>query len=193
MKQVRNIFWSAISVFILAACSTAENEKKIEPEGNDQKMTNLDPAKAVPDFAESPGKSRGPFYIDYEIIGKPVVGSSVTIELRLQSDTGPRLTRLDYRINDASSMRFSESQPASVQLEPAANESLIMQRVLIIPQREGRIYLNISASFESEEGTFSTVTAIPIHVGKVSTAPVEHGELQIDEDGQSVRVLDGES
>ena len=99
---------------------------------------------------------------------------------------------LVYRINDATSMMLAESQPASVRMEPAANETDFRQQVTIIPQREGRFYLNVSASIETESGTISTVTAIPIQVGTGTRELQEHGEVQIDENGEAVRVLSGD-
>jgi hypothetical protein len=86
-------------------------------------------------------------------------------------------------------MLFAESQPARVRIEAAANETDFSQRVTVIPQREGRFYLNVSASFETEGGTVSTVTAIPIQVGTGSRELQDHGEVQLDEDGEAIRVL----
>ena len=75
------------------------------------------------------------------------------------------------------------------QMEAAANETEFNQQVTIIPQREGRFYLNVSASYETEDGTMSTVTAIPIQVGTGARELQEHGEVQVGEDGEAVRVL----
>jgi len=86
-------------------------------------------------------------------------------------------------------MLLGESQPATVRMEFAANETAFTQQVTIVPQREGRFYLNVSASFETADGTMSTVTAIPIQVGTGSRELEPHGEVQLDEDGNAVRVL----
>ena len=74
-------------------------------------------------------------------------------------------------------------------MEPAANETQFRQQVTIVPQREGRFYLNVSASYQSEDGTTSTVTAIPIQVGTGARELQEHGEVQTDENGEAIRVL----
>ena len=76
--------------------------------------------------------------------------------------------------------------------ELAANEPFVSERVTIIPQREGRLFLNVSAAVDTEEGRISTVTSIPIHVGEVSTAPSPQGVLETDEEGEAVRVLSGD-
>ena len=86
-------------------------------------------------------------------------------------------------------MSLHEAQPARVQVEPAANENFIAQRVTVIPQREGRIYLNVSASFETPEGSTSTIMAVPIQVGTGGPELRENGEVRLDENGEAVRVL----
>jgi len=137
-------------------------------------------------------KPGSPYAISYRIIGTPIVGSPLTVDLRITSALAPRPMTLDYRINDATSMMFAESQPESVRMELAENEDAFEQRVTVIPQREGRFYLNVSASFESDEGTVSTGMAIPIQVGSAPREMQEHGELQQDENGEAVRVLSGD-
>ena len=62
-----------------------------------------------------------PYRVSYQIIGTPVVGSPVTVDLQVESLAGSHPVNLEYRIRDASSMLLAESQPASVQMEPAAN------------------------------------------------------------------------
>ncbi len=55
--------------------------------------------------------------------------------------------------------------------------------------REGRLDLNVSASVETENGSMSTVTAIPIQVGDAPRTLQQNGQLATDEDGNAVRVL----
>ena len=47
------------------------------------------------------------------------------------------------------------------------------------------MYLNVEAGVATAEGRISTTMAIPIHVGAVDTSPVEHGELETNEDGDN--------
>jgi len=133
-----------------------------------------------------------PYRLSYSIIGTPVVGSPITVDLQIESATESQPVILEYRIRDASSMMLAESQPARVRMEPAANERRFRQKVTVIPQREGRFYLNVSASFETSNGTMSTVTAIPIQVGSGTRELQENGKVQVDETGEAVRVLSGE-
>ena len=184
MKRIRDVIWFTSVVALLAACGVADK--------SDKASVQSVAVKDKPAAYEPPGAVRSPFEVDYQIIGTPIVGNPVIVQMRLVSMWEPRPIHLELNINDASSMSFAEAQPQTIDLEFAANENTLLQRVSIIPQKEGRIYLNVTASFETADGTVSTITAIPIHVGKVSTAPIEHGEIQVTEDGDEVRVLSGD-
>jgi hypothetical protein len=85
-----------------------------------------------------------------------------------------------------------EAQPESLRAEMTMNETFVQDRVTVIPQREGRVYLNVEAGVTTAQGRISTTMAIPIHVGAVDTSPVEHGELETNEDGETTRVLTSE-
>jgi hypothetical protein len=194
MSRAMNLSIFAIALFGLAACGSDKAEDIAENKVADV----VDLAVTPPDVSfksdgELPGNTPAtpgsPYRVSYRIIGTPVVGSPVTVDLRISSLRGPRTTDLNFRIRDESSMLFAESQPARIRLEAAANEAEFSQQVTVIPQREGRFYLNVSASFETEGGTVSTVTAIPIQVGTGSRELQDHGEVQLDEDGEAVRVL----
>ncbi len=151
------------------------------------------PKQSKEEFDGMVAKPGSPYSISYRIIGTPVVGSPVTVDLRVESLRGSRPLNLDYRIGDETSMLFAASQPVSIRLELAANEKEFRQQVTIIPQREGRFYLNVSVSYESENGTISTVMAIPIQVGTGTRELQEHGEVQLDENDEEIRVLGGDT
>lgn len=194
MIRVKCLAISVIATIGLVACSSDEGEETAA-------VQEVDIAKTAPvvsfkprsdDYDGTVAKPGSPFGISYRIVGAPIIGSPVTIDLRIVSAFGPQPMSLTYRINDATAMMFGESQLQSVNLEPAANETSMTQQVIVIPLREGRLYLNVSASFETEDGTISTVTAIPIQVGTGTRVLQEHGEVEIDEDGEAVRVLSGD-
>ena len=156
---------------------------------------------AAPEVSFKPGpasdhtvKPQGPVQISYRIVGTPIVGQPVAIDLQVQSVLGPQAVTLSYRINDATAMQFPDAQPSSVSIAPSADASPSLQQVRVIPLREGRLYLNVSADVEASDGTYSTVTAIPIQVGGAPVrVPQEHGTVTTDEDGEQVRVLEGEN
>ena len=194
MKSFTKMAIFTIALFALAAC---ESEKSEEKTVNDVSVEGLPDAQLghktqdplLGDAMVTPGS---PFRVTYTIIGTPVVGSPVTVDLQIESVTESQPVNLEYRIRDSSSLMLADSQPAQVRIEPAANESVFKQQVTVIPQREGRFYLNVSASFETKEGTRSTVTAIPLQVGSGTRELQESGEVQVDENGEAVKVLTSE-
>lgn len=191
---------STVALLSVAACGGGQVEEEAPLAELAELAESIDLEKSAPQVTFKPGraydgtvsKPGAPFSISYRIIGTPIVGSPVTIDLRVVSSLGPRPVTLDYRINDRSAMVLAESQLERVHMEPAANEESLRQQITVIPQRDGRLYLNVSASFESEDGTMSTVAAIPIQVGTGTRELQENGEVAVDENGDAVRVLTSE-
>ena len=191
MTRARNLAIFTIAMFGLAACGSDKAEEEaatdvVELTVKAPDVSFKSEADGLGGAVVTPGS---PYRISYRIIGTPIVGSPVTVELQVASLHGPRPLSLNYRFKDASSMIFADSQPTSISMEPAANEAEFKQQVTIIPQREGRFYLNVSVMYKTENGTMSTVTAIPIQVGTGTRELQEHGVVELDEDGEAVRVL----
>jgi len=190
MTRVNRLVIFTIATMGLAACGSDEANEQVagEVEVADAAI-EVSNKSADPELGGAIGTPNSPYRIDYRIIGTPVVGSPVTVALRVESSRGSQPLNLEYRINDATSMVLAESQPASVRMEAAGNDTAFTQQVTVIPQREGRFYLNVSAYFETVDGTMSTVTAIPIQVGTGTRELQPHGEVQLDENDEAVRVL----
>ena len=134
-------------------------------------------------------KVQGPVQIDYKIIGIPIVGQPVGIDLQVVSRIGPQEMTLSYRVNDSTAMQLAETQLDRVTLAATRDERPSLQQVQVIPLREGRVFLNVSVSIETDDGTMSSVTAIPIQVGAAVREPQDNGELLTDESGEQVRSL----
>lgn len=178
----------ALAALCLAACgNTAKDDSTAE----------VDVATTPPSVTFTPkgdsasaGKPSGPITVAYRLIGKPVVGQPIAVDLRVMSTIEGKPVTLNYRINDSTALVLAESQPASVTMTAIAGEELERpQQVTVIPMREGRLYLNVSASVDTESGSMSTVTAIPIQVGDAPRQMQENGTLDTDEKGESVRIL----
>ncbi|MDH3490655.1 MAG: hypothetical protein OEM20_01475 [Gammaproteobacteria bacterium] len=191
MNRAKIIALSALASFGLSACGNSDvDESAIEaetaPVKNAPAVVGAKPESSYDGTIAKPG---APFNVSYKIIGTPIVGSPVTIDLLVTSTLGSEPVTVSYRINDASAMMFHEAQPAQVRMAPVADEGFIKQQVTVIPQREGRLYLNVGASVETESGSMSSMMAIPIQVGSGGRRLEENGELQVDENGEAVRVL----
>jgi len=181
----------ACVAFIVAGCG---------PSGGDEPLAASDASAAAPDVTSMPAdnaaetaKVAGPVSIAYRIIGQPVVGQPLAIDLVVTSSLGGQPVRLDYRVVDTSALRLGDAQTAFATI--AAGSAPVTtgdQQVTVVPMREGRLYLNVSATVETDDGSLSTVTAIPIQVGDVRRDPARNGVLSTDEDGNAVRVLGGE-
>jgi len=180
MRQLKLIGLATVASIVLIACGNSSVEEPAESAAAQKKQR-------ATDVIETPAGA--PFAIRYSVIGTPVVGSPVTLDLTIASALGSRPVEISYEIPDPSSMVLHEAQPQSLTVEFDANEKFIGERVTVIPQREGRLYLNVSAAVTTEEGRVSSVMSIPVHVGEVDTGLVEHGEIEFTEDGEAVKVL----
>lgn len=191
MTYTQRISLLATLALVLAACGDDGPSAGAEQAAAD-KAAGSETTKPQATFEAPVGKPGAPFAISYAIIGTPIVGSPVTIDLRVTSMLGPQPVRLSFIINDATAMMLHEAQPPEIRLEAPADRAFVEQRVTVVPIREGRLYLNVSAAVDTEAGTSSTVIAIPVQVGEGARDLEEHGRLETDEEGETVRILESE-
>lgn len=172
----------------LGACGPADTGQVAEEGVVDSKPPTV---SFVPDGEFSvAGKPGGPVRFAYRIIGTPVVGQPVTVDVQVTSNVGDRPVTLRYQTTDTTAMSFPESQAASLTVA-LDDERPVAQQVTVIPLREGRLYLNVAAEIEIEGGSVSTVTAIPIEVGSKPRELEENGTVTTDEEGELVRSMSG--
>ncbi len=171
---------TVIAAFSIAACS--------ENSGNTGSAASAAVAKPLPDVVDSgsmsAGKPSAPITMDYEVLGKAFVGLPVAINVtvRATQDTGPIFVQ--YSINDASALLFQEGQVE--QRRYSDRSDLDMQQVVVVPQREGRLYINVSAEVQTPGGSMIKSMAIPIQVGNAPVQPQTNGELKVAPDGETV-------
>lgn len=163
-----------------AGCSTERNDSSAaSPVAVNEAGT---PNKPAPAPSTSPGKPTAPITIDYEVLGNPVVGQPVAVNVRVSSTRGP--VTVQYSINDASAVMFQEEQVE--QIEIADPTIATPQQLTVIPQREGRVYVNVSAEVHTDSGTMIRSMAIPIKVGDAPPTPTVNGELKEGPGGETV-------
>ena len=102
---------------------------------------------------------------------------------------GPQQISLRYRINDSTAMELAESQPSELSIAPVADDAPTVQQVRLVPLREGRLFLNVSASIEVEGGLVSSAVAIPVQVGAAPRQSQNNGTLGTDENGEAIHSL----
>lgn len=188
---------AAMLLLLAAGCDTGQDDTNVPAQSGGVSDAGGAADASVPKPASRSGaetktaKIGGPVSIDYRIVGQPVVGQPLSIDLRVSSALGDQPVRLDYRILDASALQLAEAQTPFATIAPSAGEARGQQQVTIVPLREGRLFLNVAATVETAEGSMSTVTAIPIQVGDSRRELGENGRIEAGENGDSVRVLQG--
>ena len=134
----------------------------------------------------SAGKPGAPISIDYTIVGMPVVGQPVNVNLELSSSLRNRSVTLNYRINDTRNLTFPQAQAQRVAIPAFGDTDRVTQQVIVVPQREGRLYLNVYAEVETAEGTLLKSIAIPIQVGRAPREQETNGEPRQGPGGETV-------
>ena len=169
---------------VLAACAPGQNGGA-QPATEAPQETAAAGGEAGTAGAEPAGKPSAPVEIDYDVIGTPVVGQPVSIDLSVRSTRGEAPVRLRYRVLDAQSMSFPATQARDVALRVGASEPAIRQ-ITVVPQREGRLYVNVTAEVETDAGTLLKAIAIPVQVGSGPAEREPNGTLKQDADGDPV-------
>lgn len=174
----------------MAACSQSPREPlthdDVSPAANDTADSSR--TTAVP----GAGKPTAPIDIKYKVIGSAFVGQPVSIEIDVSSTLRDQPMSLEYRINDPRDLAFADAQPPRVALSAIGDAPSARRQVTVVPQREGRLYLNVSAEIETDAGTMIKAMAIPIQVGSAPRASSSNGELKQDADGDTVKSLPAE-
>ena len=134
----------------------------------------------------SPGKPSPPIQIDYRVVGVPVVGQPVTVELDVRSSLAVAELRVSYQVLDESGLFLPETQAREALLTGLAAGEQRSQRINVIPQAEGRYYLNVMVEMDTAEGLMGRAASIPIQIGNVRPEPRVNGVLQTDEQGEAV-------
>ena len=180
MRSALRLSTLALAAVTLVGCGGSTDS------GESAAMTKAAPANVA---AETPGSPGEMFRVDYEIIGTPVVGSPVAIDLKITSAFGDEPVDLAFRVPDATALALEDAQPRDLRRTPSSVDRTINERVTVIPQREGRLFINVSATRTDDAGSLTSAISIPIHVGSIDTSLQEQGELQTNEDGETTRVL----
>jgi len=182
---------AVLAGLLFAGCQEAGREAGHSGDAGNEAPVSRAATEPV-EVATSAGKPSAPLSIDYAIIGTPVVGQPVSINLEVSSSLRNRPVTLNYRINDARNLTFPEAQAQRVALAAFGDTDRVSQQVTVVPQREGRLYLNVYAEVETAEGTLLKSVAIPIQVGRAPAQPQTNGEPRQGPDGETVISLPAE-
>ena len=184
MLQIKSHILAAIAIAALSIVACGD-----ESGGSASAPTAKPAGKVSP--TTSPGKPTAPISIGYEVLGKPIVGLPVAVNVQVQGtrgDIGPVV--VTYSIHDASALLFQEGQVERFEI-PSLQEAS-QQQLAVVPQREGRLYINVSAEVQTPGGSMIKSMAIPIQVGSAPVPAKTDGEVKEGPDGETVQSMPAE-
>jgi hypothetical protein len=172
------------AVVVCSGCQGADDARNVGSADSGENAEERAAAETAAPRA-SAGKPTAPISIEYDIIGAPIVGHPVNIDLAVRSTQGDRPVKLTYRVLDTGSLSFPESQVREVSVRVNQAQTAARQ-VTVVPQREGRLYLNVTAEVETESGAMIKSIAIPVQVGSGPGEREPAGEVTEDADGEAI-------
>lgn len=186
MNQKQFFSFAAFTLLLsLGACNEG-SDNSASVESTPATVTSKPAATAIDSSPASPGKPSAPISMKYEILGNPVVGQPVAINVEVRSTSGNHPVTVQYSINDSSALVFQQGQVERLQFTANAEKSASEQQLAVIPQREGRLYVNVSAEIQTADGSMIKSMAIPIQVGSAPEKPEINGELVEGPDDETV-------
>ncbi len=108
--------------FALVACQGGGDDLAGSETSGSAKTVHSKPAMPADKPKTSPGIPSAPINIDYEIMGKPVVGIPLSINVKVTSALDEPIT-VNYRFNDTTSLMFSDVLAETVSLVPIGVEA----------------------------------------------------------------------
>jgi hypothetical protein len=167
----------AASFLALIACQPGERGGSAGMAAN----PDAPPSEAIAKISAD-GTPTAPIDIGYTVIGSAFVDQPVSIEIDVSSSVRDRSIALEYRINDPRDLSFGDGQPQSVSLSAIGDAPSARRQVTVVPKREGRLFLNVSAEIETEEGSLIKAISIPVQVGAAREARPANRSSQADPD-----------
>ena len=188
MNQKQFYSFVALTVLLSLGACNEESKESASTESAPAVVASKPAATAIATGAgsTSPGKPSAPISMQYEILGNPIVGQPVAINVQVRSTSGSQPVTVRYSINDSSALVFQAGQVERLQYTANAEKTDSQQQLAVIPQREGRLYVNVSAEIQTPDGSMIKSMAIPIQVGSAPEKPEINGELVEGPDGETV-------
>jgi hypothetical protein len=183
MIHKKSIIFAA-SLMLVAVTACQDNSGSTESAPAITEVMEAAPVVATTSNT-SPGKPTAPIDISYEVIGNAIVGSPVMINIVITSDHGP--VNVEYSIVDNSALMFQSGQIERRKVSDPSSGSV--QQLSVIPQREGRVYVNVSAEIPTVDGLNIRSMSIPIQVGSAPEQPADNGEMVEGPGGEVVNSM----
>ena len=104
--------------------------------------------------------------IDFEILNKPILNESAIISLLLETNDPSKKIFLNYSVVSGDDISFGDNQIDRFELSSNLRGIYPEQQIIIIPRREGRVFLAVSATMKFEKENVTKTISIPIDVDK---------------------------
>ena len=104
--------------------------------------------------------------IDFEILNKPILNESAIISLLLETNDPSKKIFLNYSVVSEDDISFGDNQIDRFELSSNLRGIYPEQQIIIIPRREGRVFLAVSATMKFEKENVTKTISIPIDVDK---------------------------
>lgn len=117
-----------------------------------------------------------PMSLSYSVVGSPVVGQPVGINVEVTSSLVDAPIVLTYRSAEVGSLSFPETQATTTTLAPLGGSQTRRQQFSVIPEREGRIFVVVAAEIETSAGEVIRSISVPIQVARAAVLPSEGGQ-----------------
>ncbi|MEO0997951.1 MAG: hypothetical protein AAFX58_10560, partial [Pseudomonadota bacterium] len=176
--------WLFLPVSPVDAASTADVAAAIalaacDGGAGDAEVDLSAPKKVERTVEAAPGKPAPPIDLRYSVLGEPEVGSPLEITL----DVGTALVgpvTLSLRPKDG--LVLGANQPPSMDLAaaaaaPAPGDAAETRRITVIPQAEGRSYLVVNVTVQTDAGPQTKVMSIPVQVGALPPRMQSNGTV----------------
>lgn len=176
----------SLTTFALGACQNEARETVADNAVADNAHAEAVAEKPAATVASdtSPGKPSAPISMQYEVLGNPVVGAPVSINVTVSATGGQGPVSVRYDIPDRSALAFQQGQVERLVIgQKTENDT---RQIAVVPQREGRLYVNVSAEIQTAGGLMIKSMAIPIQVGSAPNKPQVNGELVEGPNGETV-------
>ncbi len=105
-----------------------------------------------------------PVSFSYDVIGAPIVGQPVAVAVTVESTISDRPMTLRYRAPEAESLTFPDGQAETVNLPSFGDAGPQTRQITVVPQRDGRVFLTVSVSVETDTGAVVRSQSVPIDV-----------------------------
>jgi hypothetical protein len=126
----------------------------------------VEPESVTPAASEEHGKPGAPVQVDYEVTGTPVVGQVTEIVLEFHTSIDDAPVYASYQPVDSSGLVLVDAAAdrTAVSMQAEGEGRAGREQLRVIPQQEGRHFVNVLVEVETDAGPLVRSLSIPVEV-----------------------------